>query len=637
MSLLSPLSLLWLGLLLPLVLLYILKRRRQERLVASTLLWEQALRDMRAERPWRRLIPHLSLLLQALALLLGALALSRPVGAGGLPSGSAIALVVDTSASMGARDPRAQSRLELARREGAAISSSLPPGGRAMIVQAGPEPQVLTPLTADGAALERGLDALELGGGSADLEAALSLASERLRGAAEGSRILLFTDGAQDGRLRIDGYHAPIELRTLGGVSLSNTAILSLDVRARPSAERPDRADVFVRVARFADTAAEVHITASSDAGALLSSRRVRLEAGARESVVMSVDLPPDASGRAPFVIARIDETGQEPAARAPDALDLDDLAVAASPGGRRLPVILIGATPRSIERALASDPEVELFRAELAALARREAQGEPPLDGYFVYTGVLPEHAPSGDSLVVAPEGERAFEASLGASLEYPGIVSWDELDPRMRFLSLTDLHLSTLRPIAPETGRALLTTQGGAAISVLERPDGETTLLGFDPDRSDWPRRPSFVVFIRNLLERVRDRRAQGGIAAGGLGESLRVPAQEGETIVVHTPSGRRVEGRARGDLALIPVGPEPGIYRIESEGRTRYALRNLLDAAESDLSPRLELLRSGRRVDAEASAPEDHEEAWPLLAGLLLLALVLEGIWATRRRAL
>ena len=47
-ALLSPISLAWLGLLVPLVLLYVLKRRRETRVVGSTLLWELALRDMRA-------------------------------------------------------------------------------------------------------------------------------------------------------------------------------------------------------------------------------------------------------------------------------------------------------------------------------------------------------------------------------------------------------------------------------------------------------------------------------------------------------------------------------------------------------------------------------------------------------------
>jgi len=91
MDLLSPLQLAWLGLLGPLIILYILKRRRQVREIGSTLLWEAALRDLRAERPWKRLVPHLSLLLQALVIVAGAIALARPAGAGRVPRGARIA------------------------------------------------------------------------------------------------------------------------------------------------------------------------------------------------------------------------------------------------------------------------------------------------------------------------------------------------------------------------------------------------------------------------------------------------------------------------------------------------------------------------------------------------------------------
>jgi len=97
MTFLAPMQLLWLGLLVPLIALYILKRRRQRRVIGSTLLWEQALRDMRAERPWKRLLPQVALLLQILAIIAGSLALARPAGAGSVPGGAWIAVVIDAS------------------------------------------------------------------------------------------------------------------------------------------------------------------------------------------------------------------------------------------------------------------------------------------------------------------------------------------------------------------------------------------------------------------------------------------------------------------------------------------------------------------------------------------------------------
>src|SRR5678815_1767160 len=87
---------------------------RDSKEIGSTLLWELALRDMRAERPWKKLIPQVSLFLQLAILVLGALALARPAGAGRVPAGSRLAVVIDTSASMAAsagRDAHA-TRLE---------------------------------------------------------------------------------------------------------------------------------------------------------------------------------------------------------------------------------------------------------------------------------------------------------------------------------------------------------------------------------------------------------------------------------------------------------------------------------------------------------------------------------------------
>ena len=128
MSFTAPLQLAWLGLLVPLVVLYILRRRRERRRVGSTLLWESALRDLRAESPFRRLVPHLSLLLQALIIILGALALARPSGAARLPEGAQLAIVVDTSLSSTTSPGRGRRARKLST---ARLRSVSPEGSRA--------------------------------------------------------------------------------------------------------------------------------------------------------------------------------------------------------------------------------------------------------------------------------------------------------------------------------------------------------------------------------------------------------------------------------------------------------------------------------------------------------------------------
>ena len=286
MRLLSPLSLAWLGLLVPLVLLYVLRRRREERSVGSTLLWEAALRDLRAERPWRRLIPHLSLLLQILVLLAAAFALARPAGLGAAPSGAYLAVVIDRSASMATRDAQGQTRLERAQGVARSLLGGLPPGGRGMLVGAGRNALVLGALSSDQVALVRGVDVLDVEGGAADLNAAVALAAERLAGAPRGSRVLLLTDGAESAPVTVEGLTVPVEVRRVGAPA-DNTGLLALDVRADPSPGHPDRASLFVRLGRTAETPRQVYVLASVG-DALVASRRVDMPARGETSLMLA-------------------------------------------------------------------------------------------------------------------------------------------------------------------------------------------------------------------------------------------------------------------------------------------------------------------------------------------------------------
>ena len=53
--LLSPLALILSVLAVPIILMYVLKLRRQEHVVPSTFLWRQVLEDVQANAPWQRL------------------------------------------------------------------------------------------------------------------------------------------------------------------------------------------------------------------------------------------------------------------------------------------------------------------------------------------------------------------------------------------------------------------------------------------------------------------------------------------------------------------------------------------------------------------------------------------------------
>ena len=74
----TPLALLGLLFLPAVVAMYLLKLRRDEAVVPSTLLWQRLVADVEANAPWQRLRRSLLLLLQLLLVILLAALAARP-------------------------------------------------------------------------------------------------------------------------------------------------------------------------------------------------------------------------------------------------------------------------------------------------------------------------------------------------------------------------------------------------------------------------------------------------------------------------------------------------------------------------------------------------------------------------------
>ena len=194
MGFLAPLALTFAALSIPILILYMLKLRRRDVLVSSTLLWQRFLRDREANTPWQRLRRNLLLLLQLLILALLTLALARPfVPAPTVVTGSVVVLL-DSSASMQARDVE-PTRFDMALRAAREIVAGLKAGNVATIVAVGPQPQVLAQAEGDRSVLRRALDETAPTNGAADWEAAFALAAAVLAGA-EDTQVFIISDSA---------------------------------------------------------------------------------------------------------------------------------------------------------------------------------------------------------------------------------------------------------------------------------------------------------------------------------------------------------------------------------------------------------------------------------------------------------
>src|SRR5215813_5566070 len=124
MSFLAPVALALSALAIPIILLYMLRLRRRDVQVSSTMLWQQILRDREANAPWQRLKRNLLMLLQLLILAALVIALARPFVAVPTVTSGRTALLIDASASMNATDVQ-PNRFEVAKQQALDLVDSL--------------------------------------------------------------------------------------------------------------------------------------------------------------------------------------------------------------------------------------------------------------------------------------------------------------------------------------------------------------------------------------------------------------------------------------------------------------------------------------------------------------------------------
>lgn len=621
-----PVGLALLGLLLPLVLLYVLRIQRERRRVSSIWLWQSAERELLAREPFRRLIPHVSLVLEALALGALGLAAAHPVTRGGRIAGGHVAFVVDASASMSTLEADGRSRLREAQDAARAAVERLAPDAEALVIQAGRDPRVVSPWEHDVRRLRAALERITPEEVEGDLGRAVALAADHLRTQAGTRRIVVLTDGALAHRDSLERSAYPLEVLRVGAPA-DNAGIVRVDVGRTATTPDKDQVQVFAMVQNFGRQARSLFVTlAQRGVKTPLASRKLELAPGEEAPVVLAFDAATHDQGMG--LVVELSPG---------DALRADDRAYVRVPQSSRLPVVVApkDASPWLL-RALGSDPDTELLGAELAGLPSADV----PADAFVVVDGACPKGLPGADFLIVNPPAGPCVTATLGAPVDHPSITSWSESDPRLRFVNFDGVGIARARTLEPDSSRASLVRGRETTLVADVSAAGRTgTLIGFDVGESTWPLRASFVLFVRNLLELAESHRAgaAGGPARTGEPLAIRVPLDVTE-VELERPDESRVQVPAHDGLAAAPAPERAGFYYAAWKGQrpgSTLVPVNLTSAAESDLRPHeLALPRATQASVRRAGELSDAVSDWSwLLAGLALLLATADVFWVTR----
>lgn len=621
MSFLSP-HLLWFGLLaVPLILLY-LKRRRHRRLdVSSIMLWRRLAEMVHESMLLRTLKKLLSLLLHLAALAAIILALAQFYIAARRLSEDTRVVVLDISASMSVAETEG-SRFELARKTVSSMIDGLAFDGKMMIIGARRRPAVVCPLTSNQRQLRNALQRLEPSDVEGDLAGSLSLALD-VAASFEDSGVYVVSDGdgwteaeAEALRTKLESLEPqiPVYYRSVGAET-SNVGITAAELRRNPTSLVDG--EIFAEVTSHQPSPQALTLTIRMD-NKLVNRKKLEVAPGAAEVVTIPALLE-----RHSLLELSID---------ADDAFGLDNSCILAVKPYTRLRVLLLSPQRNLwLEKALATAQEFDAYTAAPGNTAI------PQECDVVICSGCLPDQVPAGVGLVVfdPPTAAERFGLRL-QPVTVPVIKDYVSDHRVTAFVQFDRLYIEKAKLIRTSWGTSLLDCYRGSLIRVAETGGRRLCLVGFDLMDSTFPTFASLPVFISNLVF----------WAAGAEAERNDTSFRTGQAFAVADICDRPADS----DLHLlderqarVPLFASLGSSFGFLERKGRYSLRagetevtrlsaNLLAKKETSIAP-VEELGIGEKT-LEPRAPFIGKVLRGPLTWLAILLLTLEAYLFHRR---
>lgn len=585
MTFLSPLAVLWLASLGPLIWLWRLAATRQQVEVPSLAPFEHLLRRPPQRR--RRLMVNRLFWLQVAALVVGTMALMRPQW-WGHPAQTTL-IVLDTSASLGAR-AGAGSVFEEAKRRARSYIDAVR-GPRFVVTTAPVVP--LTPEPASDASEARGaVDRAKLGELGGSLATAAHI-GQALLGHPPG-RVVLVTDEPaappQDS----------VEFATVGEPA-PNVALVGLDAQRSLCSQAPEQ--VVATVQNFSAEPAAVRLLARH---------------GSRTLAEASIELAARERRSVPLRIAEPVEGWLDLSVRASDdALALDNTA--------RLPIRRSAAWPVAV---LSEDPAfLRRIGSWLDACEGVRWQAGLPGQGPFVAVTDRDDRVPetAAAAVVFSSAGAELRVSHWFAAADHPVAAYLPAVMP-------VAASLAAAAGDAPRGEPVVWGIAGGERVPVATAlHDGGRRQVIVRVDPTETPSSPPLVLLFYNSLRWV-----MGQAEAVKTGEPLIVPSLPAGTVTVARPDGRIDRIDHRGGPFRYDETTRAGLYEIRAGEASLTRAANFLDPLESNLFERASTWRP--LLAPSKDAPRRRVPRPLAKAALLaaLAALLLEWWWYVRRAA-
>jgi hypothetical protein len=645
MSLLTPLALLGLFILPLIILLHILRTRREPLLISSLRLWEGLQQKKQGVLP--RYIPcSLMLILQLCIAAALALSLARPVLSFLLTRPQHTIFIIDTTTSMLAEDAGQLAnnrRFDVARQIVQTQIQEMGEDDTFAVISLNRRPEiVLTGEAQQKAQALLALDNLSPGATGLDLPTALTLANGLIQ-PEQQNQIIVLTDGnylvdadtLPPMQIPVAWQFIPTQPQT------SNQALLGFSAQTWPDG----RYRLFVRVVNYGDTPA---------------ARTLRLSANEQIAQESSLELEPQSEVAKAWTLPDSARTVTVEIVE-PDVLPLDNRAELMLTGTANYRVLLISNAPETeapqneaphieaLAHTLEAQPGVELTVVDAATMS----QYKPADFDLTVFDG-LPltlTDWPDGNLLVVNPPlGHPLLPAEnfirdlrpdpTTASPLLTGIDLSGVYFSRASYLTLPDWAEADLMslPLSDENV--------GAQVPLSRRGDERHPLIfhgaignsrlvvwAFDLAESNLAGRLALPLLTANTLSTMLSALPPPVVS---LGEPVLID----QRLSVEIPGGRRLflPSQTEDEVTVFSQTKQVGLYKIFNEndrlvgGFAVQAGSTLESNLMTHFQP--ETLATVDSAAAVTPPEKDHIEFWPWLAGLALVVVTVEGWLAWRK---
>lgn len=585
MSVASPFFFLFSLFIAAFILLYFFRKQYEQLPVSSNMLWEQVLNERQAS-PWLQKLQHnLLFWLQLLILVLIMLALTRPYWYGKVPAGDHFILVVDTSATMSAKEGE-KTRFATAKEDIFKLLDEIDQQ-EVTIISTGQKLKIIANHEQDQRALQKAIQELELSYEYDAMDQALELAGSLVT--TKDSVVHLFSDHvveedvasfSEDQSVFVHNYNSQHD----------NLSLLSFG-----TAPEGEKVSAVAVIANETDADEQVDFQVMSGK-TLLFSKKVHVAAN-QEAVVNMPTLPAH-----PYYQAVI---------RTPDDYEADNELTAIS--------------TTSYDKVYAVGDVNPFYLAGLKTLGLEVIQVDDVAkigrDGMVIAEGVSLTQLGEYPLLFIQSEAKKKQKVT-------ETLTAAD--DPLFMHVDSKKVYIaSSFRPLNQEW-QTILASGDQPLIQKGTHHGYPIIALNFALSDTDWPLQPGFPLFLYNSYQWLTQQTNFLGYYQPGEEKWLNLGNKQTDLSIFTEDGNNLYTINLAKESFIAPV--KPGVYEGVA-GEQSYYFSVLLDEREKSLNAAPSFAMNPKEAQSRETTENIQDHLWLWLACIALLLLMAE--WEVYRR--